>query len=162
MKISITSQLSLSNLSHTLNHCVWKSTGSSPSHTHTPLLHVLYLAPCPHLSPSPQGLNPPADSEQTEAAALALSWKRKLYHQRTMEAITAPLGARGLRKLNRNRISTPSLVTVIQPTSTFSASYEQQWCKHDRNSPVYITIILNSIFNPYVVVKKPHASFADI
>ena len=89
---------------------------------HTHLLHVLHL----HTSFPSQGLNPPSDSEQTEAAALALSWKRKLYHQRTMEAITAPLGARGLRKLNRNRISTPSLVDVIQPTSTFSASYEQQ------------------------------------
>lgn len=129
MKISITSQLSLSNLSHTLNHCVWKSTGSSPhTHTHTHPSYTFSISHHAHtsISPSLQGLNPPADSEQTDAAALALSWKRKLYHQRTMEAITAPLGARGLRKLNRNRISTPSLVTVIQPTSTFSASYEQQ------------------------------------
>lgn len=125
IKTSITSKLSLSNLSHTLNHCVQESTGASPSHTPPTCYPSRTTIPTP-LSPSPQGLNPPADSEQTEAAALALSWKRKLYHQRTMEAITAPLGARGLRKLNRNRISTPSLVTVIQPTSTFSASYEQQ------------------------------------
>ena len=34
-------------------------------------------------------------------------------HQRTMEAITAPLGARGLRRLNPQRISTPSLVDSI-------------------------------------------------
>jgi len=33
-------------------------------------------------------------------AVLALNWKKKLYHQHTMEAITAPPGARGLGKLN--------------------------------------------------------------
>jgi len=44
-----------------------------------------------------------------------------------MEAITAPLGARGLRKLNRNRISTPSLVDVIQPRPTSPTSYVPKW-----------------------------------
>ena len=40
MKISIISQLSLSNLSHTLNHYVWKSTGSSLTHTY---MHPSYM-----------------------------------------------------------------------------------------------------------------------
>lgn len=56
---------------------------------------------------------------QRETADLAMNWKHKLYHQRTMEAISAPRGARGLRKLNRSHISTPSLVDVIQPKKTF-------------------------------------------
>ena len=51
--------------------------------------------------------------EQTEAAALALSWKKKLYYQRTMEAITAPRGARGLRQLSGKRFSTPSLANYL-------------------------------------------------
>ena len=53
--------------------------------------------------------------EGSETANLAMSWKRKLTHQRTLESITAPRGARGLRKLNRNRISTPSVVDIIKP-----------------------------------------------
>ena len=87
------------------------------------ILELLTGTPSTHTHTHTQGLNPPKDSDQTEAAALALNWKRKLYHQLSMEAITAPLGARGLRKLNRNRISTPSLVDVIQPRPTSPTSY---------------------------------------
>ena len=62
-----------------------------------------------------QGLKAPEDGEQREAVNLAINWKHKLYKQRTIEAISAPRGARGLRKLNRSHISTPSLVDVLQP-----------------------------------------------
>lgn len=51
----------------------------------------------------------------TNAVDMALTWKRKLVRQRTMEAVNAPRGVRGLRKLNRNRISTPSVVDYIRP-----------------------------------------------
>ena len=44
------------------------------------------------------------------------SWKRKLYHQRVKESVNAPLGSRGLRKLNKYRISTPSVADVIKPS----------------------------------------------
>ena len=46
---------------------------------------------------------------------MIVNWKHRLYHQRTLETIRAPRGARGLRKLNRSHISTPSLVDVLQP-----------------------------------------------
>lgn len=52
MKISITSQLSLSNLSHTLNHCVeihWQF----PSHTHT---HTPPTRSLSRTMPTPQSL----------------------------------------------------------------------------------------------------------
>ena len=62
-----------------------------------------------------QGLKAAEDGEQTDAVNLANSWKHKLYHQRTLEAISAPRGARGLRKLNRSHISSPSLADIIQP-----------------------------------------------
>lgn len=48
-----------------------------------------------------------------EAAAFALTWKEKLYQQRTLEAISAPLGERGLRKMKGNRVSTPSLADYL-------------------------------------------------
>ena len=51
-----------------------------------------------------------------EAADMAMSWKRKLYTQRARETISAPRGARGLRKLNKYRISTPSVVDMIRPS----------------------------------------------
>lgn len=53
--------------------------------------------------------------EDQGTTELAMSWKRKLYHQRAKETISAPRGARGLRKLNRFCISTPSAVDVIKP-----------------------------------------------
>ena len=77
-------------------------------HTHRLLLSQ-------YLSTSPQGLKPPRDKEQKEAVDLANIWKHKLYYARRMELFHAPQGARGLRKLNRSHISTPSLVDVIQP-----------------------------------------------
>ncbi len=75
----------------------------------SPLLNRLSYLPT-------QGLHPPTEylEEHTEAAALALSWKKKLYQQRTLEAISAPLGVRGLRKLKGNRASTPSLADYLQ------------------------------------------------
>lgn len=57
-----------------------------------------------------------AEGEDQEAVELAMSWKRKLYFQRAKETISAPRGARGLRKLNKYRISTPSVVDVIKPS----------------------------------------------
>lgn len=51
-----------------------------------------------------------------DAIDLAMSWKKKLYHQRAKEAINAPKGAKGLRKLNKYRMSTPSMVDVIKPS----------------------------------------------
>ncbi|XP_065837557.1 uncharacterized protein [Oscarella lobularis] len=39
-----------------------------------------------------------ADDAATE---VAMQWKRKVYKQRTLEAFTAPMGSRGLRKLSR-------------------------------------------------------------
>jgi hypothetical protein len=65
-----------------------------------------------------KGLKGAEDGEQTDAVNLAIHWKHKLYHQRTMEAISAPRGARGLRKLNRSHISSPSIVDIIQPKMT--------------------------------------------
>lgn len=56
------------------------------------------------------------EGEDQETIDLAMSWKRKLYHQRAKETINAPLGARGLRKLNKFRMSTPSVVDVIKPS----------------------------------------------
>lgn len=53
--------------------------------------------------------------EDRETIELAMGWKRKLYHQRAKETISAPRGARGLRKLNKFCISTPSAVDVIKP-----------------------------------------------
>lgn len=56
------------------------------------------------------------EGQEQGTVDLAMSWKRKLYHQRAKEAISAPRGSRGLRKLNKFRISTPSLVDVIKPS----------------------------------------------
>lgn len=56
------------------------------------------------------------DEEDQGTIDLAMNWKRKLYHQRAKETISAPRGARGLRKLNKYRISTPSAVDVIKPS----------------------------------------------
>ena len=70
---------------------------------------------------SPQEPNPVLSESMEEgegqgAVELAMSWKRKLYVQRAKESISAPRGARGLRKLNKFRISTPSVVDVIKPS----------------------------------------------
>jgi hypothetical protein len=62
-----------------------------------------------------KGLKVPEDKAEKEAVDMILNWKHRLYHQRTLETIRAPRGARGLRKLNRSHISTPSLVDVLQP-----------------------------------------------
>ena len=62
-----------------------------------------------------QGLKAPEDDKQKAVFDMIINWKHKLYHQRTLETIRAPRGARGLRKLNRSHISTPSLVDVLQP-----------------------------------------------
>ncbi len=56
------------------------------------------------------------EGEDQEAMNLAMSWKRKLYHQRAKEKINAPLGRKGLRKVNKFRTSTPSAVDVIKPS----------------------------------------------
>ena len=71
-----------------------------------------------------QGLRPPDsdEEEEMEAAALAVGWKRKLYHQRTLETLNAPRDARGMRTLNKNRISTPSEVDIIKPRKSLLAS----------------------------------------
>ena len=47
---------------------------------------------------------------------LALSWKRKLYHQRAKETISAPKGARELRKLSKYHIFTLLAVDMIKPS----------------------------------------------
>lgn len=52
-----------------------------------------------------QGLKPPETAEETQTAELAMEWKRKLYFLRNLEAINAPLGAKGLRKLKKERYS---------------------------------------------------------
>ncbi len=83
-----------------------------PPHTHTHTLHS-------------QGLRPPDsddEEEQMEAAALAVGWKRKLYRQRTLESLNAPRDARGMRTLNKNRISTPSEVDIIKPRKSLLTS----------------------------------------
>lgn len=67
-----------------------------------------------------KGLNAPEGD--SEAASLAMNWKHKLYHQRTMETIRAPRGEKGLRKLNKNRISTPSVVDAITPAPSAMVS----------------------------------------
>lgn len=66
----------------------------------------------------PQGLKPRDDSTaEFDSAALAIEWKRKLYIQRTMETINAPMGVKGLRRLNkRNRYSTPTLAELLSPS----------------------------------------------
>lgn len=65
-----------------------------------------------------QGLKPHGDSSnEFDSATLAIEWKRKIYIQRTMEAIGAPMGAKGLRRLNKkNRFSTPSLAELLSPS----------------------------------------------
>lgn len=65
-----------------------------------------------------QGLKAPEDSEQRKTSNVAVNWKRKLYYHRTLESIVAPLGSRGLRKLNRSHISTPSIVDTLQSATT--------------------------------------------
>ena len=67
-----------------------------------------------------QGLNAPEGD--SEAASLAMNWKHKLYHQRTMETIRAPRGEKGLRRLDKNHISTPSVVDSIKPAPSAMAS----------------------------------------
>lgn len=79
----------------------------------TQLYDLLYISaqePNPVLSESME------EGEGQGAVELAMSWKRKLYVQRAKESISAPRGARGLRKLNKFRISTPSVVDVIKPS----------------------------------------------
>ena len=56
------------------------------------------------------------EGDDQEAINLAMSWKRKLYHQRAKEKIHAPRGKQGLRRVNRFRTSTPSAVDVIKPS----------------------------------------------
>ena len=56
------------------------------------------------------------DEEDQGTVDLAMNWKRKLHHQRAKESISAPRGARGLRKLNKYHMSTPSAVDVIKPS----------------------------------------------
>lgn len=71
----------------------------------------------------PQGLQHVPDSKAT---TYALNWKRKLYSQRTMEAIVAPLGTRGLRKLSREyRSSTRSLMSD-EPPRTYESHQQLQ------------------------------------
>lgn len=74
---------------------------------------------------SSQGLHTPdsdEEEEQVEAAELAMGWKRKLYQQRTLESLRAPRDARGMRKLNKNRISTPSVLDTIKPRRSLLTS----------------------------------------
>lgn len=80
-------------------------------------------------SPYTQGLKPPDNDDEeaeqietTETTELARGWKHKLYRQRTLETIQAPLDARGMRKLNKNRISTPSVLDVIKPRQSLLIS----------------------------------------
>jgi len=53
-----------------------------------------------------------------DAAVLAMSWKRKLYHHRAKETVTAPRGTRGLRIVNKIR-STPSAADIIIPSDEY-------------------------------------------
>ncbi|XP_065919621.1 vinculin-like [Dysidea avara] len=64
-----------------------------------------------------KGLKPSDDPEDLEAVALALSWKKNLYHRRNMESVRAPVGKKGLRRIDKSA-STSSMVDIIERART--------------------------------------------
>ena len=65
------------------------------------------------------GLTPSDDPKESEAIALAVNWKKNLYHCRDMESVRAPLGNKGPRRMDKSA-STSSLVNIIAKARTRS------------------------------------------
>lgn len=60
-----------------------------------------------------KGLASSDDPEESEAVALAVNWKKNLYQRRNMESVRAPVGKKGLRRMDKSA-STSSLVDIIE------------------------------------------------
>jgi len=86
----------------------------TPFHTHSPL---------PSTHTYPQGLNLPKDSDQMEAAALAVNWRGSC----TISALWRPSQLLLKPESSRSSTGTPSLVDVIQPRPTSPTSCVPKW-----------------------------------